>query len=102
MCPWPGAAHRDASLRQGTPPPVPIVADTPSADIRVGYARCSHLTQELQTQLDALAGHGIPREKIFAARILVVVGEERPVVLQEHVVGAGHRSGTVRGYSHNC
>ncbi|MGH8919779.1 MAG: recombinase family protein, partial [Actinomycetes bacterium] len=53
----------------GTPPPTPILAYTPTADIRVGYARCSHLTQELQSQLDALAAHGIPREKIFAEKI---------------------------------
>lgn len=55
--------------RPGTPPPAPIAADTPSADIRIGYARCSHLTQELQSQLDALAAHGIPRDKIFAEKI---------------------------------
>jgi DNA invertase Pin-like site-specific DNA recombinase len=55
--------------RPGTPPPAPIPADTPSADIRVGYARCSHLTQELQSQLDALAAHGIPRDKIFAEKV---------------------------------
>lgn len=55
--------------RPGTPPPAPIPADTPSADIRVGYVRCSHLTQELQSQLDALTAHGIAREKIFAEKI---------------------------------
>jgi hypothetical protein len=55
--------------RPGTPPPAPLPQDTPGADIRVGYARCSHLTQELQSQLDALAAHGIPREKIFAERV---------------------------------
>jgi hypothetical protein len=55
--------------RPGTPPPAPIAADSPSADIRVGYARCSHLTQELQSQLDALAAHGIPRDKIFAEKV---------------------------------
>jgi hypothetical protein len=27
--------------RPGTPPPAPIPADTPSADIHIGYARCS-------------------------------------------------------------
>jgi DNA invertase Pin-like site-specific DNA recombinase len=55
--------------RPGTPPPAPIPADTPSADIRIGYARCSHLTQELQSQLDALATHGIGRDKIFSEKI---------------------------------
>ncbi|MGW4641627.1 recombinase family protein [Sphaerisporangium sp. NPDC004334] len=55
--------------RPGTPPPAPIATDTPATDIRVGYARCSHLTQELQSQLDALAAHGIPREKIFAEKV---------------------------------
>ena len=55
--------------RPGTPPPAPIAADSPGADIRVGYARCSHLTQELQSQLDALAAHGIPRDKIFAEKV---------------------------------
>lgn len=55
--------------RPGTSPIAGIPADTPSADIRVGYARCSHLTQELQSQLDALAAHGIPRDKIFAEKV---------------------------------
>lgn len=55
--------------RPGTPPPATLPPDTPSADIRVGYARCSHLTQELQSQLDALAAHGIPRDKIFAEKV---------------------------------
>jgi DNA invertase Pin-like site-specific DNA recombinase len=45
------------------------VSDTPSADIRIGYARCSTLTQELQSQLDTLAAHGIPRDKIFSEKI---------------------------------
>ncbi|MGW0535670.1 recombinase family protein, partial [Streptomyces sp. NPDC003032] len=49
--------------------PAPVDPDTPSADIRIGYARCSSLTQELQSQLDALAGHGIPRDRIFAEKI---------------------------------
>ena len=55
--------------RPGTPPPAPIPTDTPATDIRVGYARCSHLTQELQSQLDALEAHGIPRDKIFSEKV---------------------------------
>ncbi|WP_435054289.1 recombinase family protein [Nonomuraea angiospora] len=37
--------------------------------MRVTYARCSRLTQELQPQLDAPTAHGIPREKIFAEKV---------------------------------
>ncbi|MEI5520459.1 recombinase family protein [Streptomyces brasiliscabiei] len=55
--------------RPGTPPPAPAVADTPGADIRIGYARCSHLSQELDSQLDALTTHGIPRDKVFSEKI---------------------------------
>ncbi|MGW1886183.1 recombinase family protein [Streptomyces sp. NPDC001970] len=51
------------------PAPAPIAPDTSSADIRIGYARCSTLTQELQSQLDALVGRGIPRDKIFREKI---------------------------------
>jgi DNA invertase Pin-like site-specific DNA recombinase len=49
--------------------PLALAPDTPTADIRIGYARCSTLTQELQSQLDALAKHGIPRDKVFSERI---------------------------------
>ncbi|MER8003695.1 recombinase family protein [Streptomyces sp. NPDC095613] len=55
--------------RPGTPPPAPLADDTPSAGIRIGYARCSTLTQELRSQLDALAGRGIPRDEIFSEKI---------------------------------
>lgn len=55
--------------RPGTPPPAALPADGPTADIRIGYARCSTLTQELQSQFDALAAHGIPRDKIFSEKI---------------------------------
>jgi hypothetical protein len=41
----------------------------PASDLRVGHARCSHLTQELKAPLDALAAHGIPHEKIFAEKV---------------------------------
>jgi DNA invertase Pin-like site-specific DNA recombinase len=55
--------------RPGTPPPAPIPSDTPATDIRVGYARCSHLTQELQSQLDALEAAGIDRDRIFSEKV---------------------------------
>lgn len=55
--------------RPGTPSSAPIAPDAPSADIRIGYARCSHLSQELQSQLDALAALGIGRDKIFSEKI---------------------------------
>ncbi|MFC6134715.1 recombinase family protein [Streptomyces spororaveus] len=67
--PTPADRNPGQPWRPGTPVPAPIDPDTPSADIRIGYARCSTLTQELQTQLDALAAKNIPRDKIFAEKI---------------------------------
>ncbi|MET7929858.1 recombinase family protein [Streptomyces sp. NPDC005349] len=55
--------------RPGTPPPAPLDPDLPGADIRIGYAKCSHRSQELDSQLDALTPHGIPRDKIFSEKI---------------------------------
>ncbi|MFJ7495798.1 recombinase family protein [Streptomyces sp. NPDC097727] len=55
--------------RPGTPPPAPVDEDLPGADIRIGYARCSHRSQELDSQLDALTQHGIPRDKVFSEKI---------------------------------
>ncbi|MEV3927431.1 recombinase family protein [Actinomadura coerulea] len=55
--------------RPGTPPPAPVDPEASTADIRIGYARCSSLTQELQSQLDSLAAHGIDRDKIFSEKI---------------------------------
>ncbi|MFJ2722997.1 hypothetical protein [Streptomyces sp. NPDC087437] len=55
--------------RPGTPVPLALAPDTPSADIRIGYARCSTLPQEPRSQLDALAKHGIPRDKAFSEKI---------------------------------
>ncbi|MFF9756868.1 recombinase family protein [Streptomyces sp. NPDC014344] len=55
--------------RPGAPPPAPVDPDLPSADIRIGYARCSTLGQELDSRLDALSKHGIPRDKIFSEKV---------------------------------
>ncbi|MFG3371076.1 recombinase family protein [Streptomyces sp. NPDC048156] len=67
--PTPAGRGPGQPWRSGTPTPAPIDPNIPSADIRIGYARCSTLTQELQSQLDALAAKSIPRDKIFAEKI---------------------------------
>ncbi|MFI1585558.1 recombinase family protein [Embleya sp. NPDC020630] len=67
--PTPADRGPGRSWRPGTPVPLAIAPDTPSADIRIGYARCSTLTQELQSRLDALAAHGVQRDKIFSEKI---------------------------------
>ncbi|GAA0374321.1 recombinase family protein [Streptomyces blastmyceticus] len=48
---------------------------TPGAAIRIGYARCSTVGQELQSQLDALAGASCTR--VFSEKISTRV-KERP------------------------
>ncbi|MEO3764085.1 recombinase family protein [Streptomyces sp. B8F3] len=65
----PGRRGPGQPWRPVTPPPAPIGPDTPTADIRIGYARCSTLGQELDSPLDALAAKNIPRDKIFAEKI---------------------------------
>ncbi|AJT61849.2 recombinase family protein [Streptomyces chattanoogensis] len=67
--PTPAVRGPGQPWRPGTPPPAAPETGAPGADIRIGYARCSHLTQELQSQLDALSAHGIPRDKIFSEKI---------------------------------
>ncbi|WP_234317893.1 recombinase family protein [Streptomyces rimosus] len=36
--------------------------------MRIGYARCSALGQELDSQLNALSRHGIPRGETFSEK----------------------------------
>ncbi|WP_371582827.1 hypothetical protein [Streptomyces sp. NBC_01314] len=55
-------------MAAGHPPPTSTAPDLPR-DIRIGYARCSALGQELDSQLDALSKHGMPRNKIFSEKI---------------------------------
>ncbi|MFD8007124.1 zinc finger domain-containing protein [Streptomyces mirabilis] len=59
--------------RPSTPVPLALAPDTPTADICIGYARCSTLTQELQSQLDALTKHDIPRDKVFSEKVTTCV-----------------------------
>ncbi|WP_346766321.1 FAD-dependent monooxygenase [Streptomyces sp. BPSDS2] len=63
------ASPRTRAGHGGPEPPPPIDPDLPGADIRIGYARCSTLGKELDSQLDAFAGHGIPRDKIFSEKV---------------------------------
>ncbi|MGW2770708.1 recombinase family protein [Streptomyces sp. NPDC001275] len=67
--PTPADRNPGKPWRPGHSVPTAVDPDLPSADIRVGYARCSHLSQELDSQLDALSKHGIPRDKIFSEKI---------------------------------
>ncbi|MER5897362.1 recombinase family protein [Streptomyces sp. NPDC001876] len=55
--------------RPGKSVPAAVDPSLSSADIRIGYARCSHVSQEFDSQLDALAKHGIGRDKIFSEKI---------------------------------
>ncbi|WP_411121460.1 recombinase family protein [Streptomyces sp. x-19] len=52
-----------------------VIEAAPGAAIRIGYARCSTVGQELQTQLDALAGAQCTR--VFSEKISTRV-KERP------------------------
>ncbi|MFI2205532.1 recombinase family protein [Streptomyces sp. NPDC020192] len=77
--------------RPGTSVPLALAPDTPNADIRIGYARCSTLTHELQSQPDALAKHGIPRDKVFSERIStrVRVRPQFEAALADHLTAHG-------------
>ncbi|WP_255980891.1 recombinase family protein [Streptomyces longispororuber] len=67
--PTPADRRPGQPWRPGTAPPAPIDPDLPSADIRIGYACCSTLGQELDSQLDALVKHGVPRDKVFSEKV---------------------------------
>ncbi|MFD3793309.1 hypothetical protein ABZ326_06040 [Streptomyces californicus] len=67
--PTPAGRGPGCLWRPGTPPLAPIDPDLLSADICTGYARCSPLGQELDSQIDALAGQGVPRDRIVSEKI---------------------------------
>ncbi|MET7762646.1 hypothetical protein ABZS71_11610 [Streptomyces sp. NPDC005393] len=94
----PTPADRDPGQpwRPGTPVPAPVDPDTPTADIHIGYARCSSLTQELQSQLDALAAKNIPRDKIFSEKISTRVRVRKVRSAQtERGIGGTMQKGTL-------
>ncbi|MFB6987027.1 recombinase family protein [Streptomyces sp. NPDC056304] len=69
LVPTPANRGPGQPWRPGKSVPAAVDPSLPSADIRIGYARCSHLGQELDSQLDAFAKHGIGRDKIFSEKI---------------------------------
>lgn len=75
--PTPADRRPGKPWRPGTPVPAAVDPDLPSADIRIGYARCSTLGQELGSQLDALSKHDILRDKIFSEKISTRVRVDR-------------------------
>ena len=91
--PTPAVRGPGQPWRPGTPVPLALAPDTPTADIRIGYARCSTLTQELQSQLDALAKHGIPRDKVLSEKISTRVRVrpqfEAALALADHLTAHG-------------
>ncbi|MQY36957.1 hypothetical protein SRB17_49590 [Streptomyces sp. RB17] len=89
--------------RPGTPPPAAVDPDLPSADIRIGYARCSTLGQGLDSRLDALAKHGIPSDKVFSQKFSTRVRvrpafEEAPKTAREIKAHAPHRQAIFTAY----
>ncbi|WP_420802957.1 recombinase family protein [Streptomyces murinus] len=92
----PADRGRGQPWQPGTPPLAPVDPDTPGADTRIGYARCSTLGQELDSQLDALAQHGIPREKVFSEKVSTRI-RVRPQF--EAVLAAAH---DIKAHAPHC